>query len=181
MQVLDVAAGGGYTSQLLALAVAPNGTLWAQREQPGAALTKRLADRPQANFVPVYRPFEDPVPPDAPKLDLITLVLNYHDITYLPVDRAKMNQRLFAALKPGGRFVVVDFGASGTGITTARRCIASRKRSWSMKSAKPASSLEAEGTFLRNAADPRDVTSDEPKIPTTNSRCGSEAALKSVC
>src|SRR3954467_6719182 len=74
MQVLDVSAGGGYTSQLLALAVGPNGKVWAQRPQPGDALTKRLADRPQANFIPVYRPFEDPVPPDLPPLDLITIV-----------------------------------------------------------------------------------------------------------
>src|SRR5689334_10655980 len=111
MMVLDVSAGAGYTSQLLALSVAPNGKLWAQREQPGAALTKRLADNPQANFIVVYRPFEDPVPPDAPKLDLITIVNNYHDITYLPVDRAKMDKRLFDALKPGGHLVVVDHSA----------------------------------------------------------------------
>jgi len=31
MQVLDVAAGGGYTSQLMALAVGPTGMVWAQR------------------------------------------------------------------------------------------------------------------------------------------------------
>lgn len=167
MQVLDVAAGGGYTSQLLALAVAPSGTLWAQREQPGAALTKRLADHPQANFVPVYRPFEDPVPPDAPKLDLITLVLNYHDISYLPVDRAKMNQRLFAALKPGGRFVVVDHSAlPGTGITTGKSLHRIEEAFVVDEIRKAGFVLDAEGTFLRNAADPRDVTSNEPKIPT---------------
>ena len=51
MQVLDVAAGGGYTSQLLALAVVPNGKLWAQREQPGLcvnafrALVERTVSR----------------------------------------------------------------------------------------------------------------------------------------
>jgi len=167
MRVLDVAAGGGYTSQLLALAVAPNGTLWAQREQPGAALTKRLADQPQANFVPVYRPFEDPVPPDAPKLDLITLVLNYHDISYLPVDRAKMNQRLFAALKPGGRFVVVDHSAlPGTGITTGKSLHRIEEAFVVDEIRKAGFVLDAEGTFLRNAADPRDVTSNQPKIPT---------------
>ena len=52
MMVLDVAAGAGYTSQLLVLAVAPDGKVLAQREQPGAALSKRLTDHPQANFVP---------------------------------------------------------------------------------------------------------------------------------
>lgn len=35
MQVLDVAAGGGYTSQLLALAVGANGRVWAQSPAPG--------------------------------------------------------------------------------------------------------------------------------------------------
>src|SRR6188472_3130898 len=43
MQVLDVVAGGGYTSQLLALAVAPGGRVWAQSMQPNAILAERLA------------------------------------------------------------------------------------------------------------------------------------------
>src|SRR5947209_6732262 len=47
MQVLDVSAGGGYTSQLLALAVGPTGVVWAQTPQPGPGLAKRLADHPQ--------------------------------------------------------------------------------------------------------------------------------------
>ena len=63
MSVLDVSAGAGYTSQLLALAVGPGGRLFAQRDNPGATLTKRLADHPQPNFVVVERPFEDPFPP----------------------------------------------------------------------------------------------------------------------
>ena len=57
MRVMDVSAGGGYTSQLLALAVGPNGTLYAQTPRPGATLTQRLADHRQANFVLVERPF----------------------------------------------------------------------------------------------------------------------------
>ena len=167
MQVLDVAAGGGYTSQLMALAVAPDGTLWAQREQPGAALTKRLSDKPQANFVPVYRPFEDPVPSEAPKLDLITLVLNYHDISYLPVDRAKMNQRLFAALKPGGRFIVIDHSAlPGTGISAGKTLHRIDEAVVVSELKQAGFVLDAEANFLRNPADPRDMTSNEPKIPT---------------
>ena len=167
MMVLDVAAGAGYTSQLLALAVAPGGTVWAQREQPGAALTKRLADRPQANLVPVYRPFEDPVPADSPKLDLITIVLNYHDITYLPVDRAKMNERWFAALKPGGHLVVVDHsGRAGTGITEGKILHRIDEAVVVAEASQAGFVLEAEGSFLRNPADPRDQTSSDPRIPT---------------
>jgi predicted methyltransferase len=167
MQVLDVAAGGGYTSQLLALAVAPNGRLWAQREQPGAALSKRLVDQPQDNFIVVYRPFDDPVPPEAPKLDLITLVLNYHDISYLPVDRDRMNARLFAALKSGGRFVVVDHSAlPGTGISAGKTLHRIDEAFVVAEIRKAGFVLEAEGRFLRNPADTRDVTSNSPPVPT---------------
>src|SRR5947207_15346599 len=96
MRVLDVSAGAGYTTQLMALAVGPAGKVWAQSPNPGPALTKRLADHPQPNVVVSKRPFDDPVPEDAAGLDVVTLVNNYHDISYLPVDRAQMNRKLFA-------------------------------------------------------------------------------------
>ena len=167
MRVLDVSAGGGYTSQLLALAVGPSGTVYAQTPRPGETLTKRLADHPQSNLVLVTRPFDDLVPDDAPKLDLVTLVLNYHDISYLPVDRARMNARIFAALKPGGRYVIVDHsGRPGTGITEGRtlhRIDAAVVRD---EVRKAGFVLDAEGDFLRNPADARDDPSGQPKVPT---------------
>ena len=167
MRVLDVSAGGGYTSQLLALAVGSSGTVYAQAPRPGETLTKRLADHPQSNLVLVTRPFEDPVPDDAPKLDLVTLVLNYHDITYLPVDRAKMNARIFAALKPGGRYVIVDHsGRAGTGITEGRTLHRIDESVVRDEVRKAGFVLDAEGNFLRNPADARDDSSGQPKVPT---------------
>lgn len=167
MKVLDVSAGAGYTSQLLALAVSPDGTVWAQTPRPGPALTKRLADHPQANLVLVERPFEDPVPGDAPQLDLVTIVLNYHDITYLPVDRAKMNQRLYAALKPGGHLVVIDHsGRAGTGTTEGRTLHRIDEAVVRNELQQAGFVLEAESDFLRNAADPRDAPSGNSPIPT---------------
>ena len=62
----------------------------------------------------VVRPFEDAVPPglaDA-KLDLVTLMFNYHDLGHLGVDRAAMNQAVFKALKPGGIYVCLDINCS---------------------------------------------------------------------
>ena len=168
MEVLDVATGGGYTSQLLALAVAPGGMLWAQSPQPGTALTKRLADQPQADFVIVARPFEDPVLPELlGKLDLITIVLNYHDISYLPVDRAKMNRNLYAGLKPGGHLVIVDHSAkAGTGIT-AGKTLHRIDESVVLTEVRAAGFvLEAQGDFLRNPADTREESSNQPKVPT---------------
>jgi len=167
MQALDVSAGGGYTSQLLALAVSPTGTLWAQREQPGAALAKRLADHPQANLVVVLRPFEDPVPADIPKLDLVTLILNYHDITYLPVDRAKMNQRIFAALKSGGHFVVIDHSAkAGADITVGKTLHRIDEAIVLAEVRKAGFVLEAQSDFLRDPLDTREESSGDAKIPT---------------
>ena len=167
MRVLDVSAGAGYTSQLLALAVGSNGTVWAQTPRPGPALTKRLGDHPQANLVLVTRPFDDPIPGDVPKLDLVTLVLNYHDITYLPVDRAKMNARIFAALKPGGRYVVVDHsGRSGTGASEGRTLHRIDEALVRDEVLKAGFVLDAQGDFLRNPADTRDDPSGHPKVPT---------------
>ena len=115
----------------------------------------------------VERPFDDPVPGDAPKLDLITIVLNYHDITYLPVDRAKMNQRLYAALKPGGHLVVVDHsGRPGTGITEGKTLHRIDEAVVRNELTQAGFVLEAEGDFLRNPADPRDASSGNSPIPT---------------
>jgi predicted methyltransferase len=141
--------------------------VWAQREQPGAALTKRLADHPQSNFISVYRPFEDPVPPDAPPLDLITIVNNYHDISYLPVDRTKMDRRLYAALKPGGHLVVVDHSAlPGTGISVGKTLHRIDEAVVRSEFKEAGFVLEAEGQFLRNAADTRDFSSGDGRMPT---------------
>src|SRR5690349_18703979 len=157
MRVLDVSTGGGYTSQLLALAVGPEGRLFAQAPNPGAAVTARLRERPQANFILVARPFEDPVPPEAPPLDLVTIVLNYHDISYLPVDRAKMNARLFAALKPGGRFIVIDHsGRKGTGISEGKTLHRIEESVVLDEVRQAGFVLDAEGDFLRNPADTRE-------------------------
>lgn len=157
MKVLDVAAGAGYTAQLLALAVGPGGTVWAQVHEPSPSLAKRLADHPQPNLVPVVRSFEDPVPDGTPKLDLITIVLNYHDIAYMPVDRLKMDRRLFDALKPGGYLVLIDHSAmAGTGITAAKSLHRIDQAVVMDELRQAGFRLDEESDFLRNPADPRD-------------------------
>lgn len=167
MHVLDVSAGAGYTSQLLALAVGLGGTVFAQAPKPGPTLLKRVADHPQSNLVVVARPFDDPVPDNAQGLDLVTLVLNYHDITYLPVDRATMNAKLFAALKPGGHFVVIDHsGRNGTGISEGKTLHRIEESVVLDEVRRAGFVLETEGNFLRNPADPLDTPSGGAKIPT---------------
>lgn len=167
MKVLDISAGAGYTSQLLALAVGPTGTVYAQAPSPGATLNKRLADHPQSNLVIVARPFEDPIPPDGPKLDLVTLVNNYHDISYMSVDRPQLLAKIYAALKPGGHFVVVDHSAkAGTGLAANRTLHRIDEDVVRREVTQAGFKLEAEGDFLRNPADTREDSSNSPQVPT---------------
>jgi predicted methyltransferase len=157
MKVLDVAAGGGYTSQLLALVVGSKGTIWAQGTKSRGELDKRLASHSQTNIIPVIRSFEDPVPVDATKLDLITIIMNYHDIAYMPVDRTKMNQRLFNALKPGGHLVVLDHSAKiGSGISAAKSLHRIEENVVVDEFQQAGFKLDQSGDFLKNPDDPRD-------------------------
>jgi predicted methyltransferase len=78
-----------------------------------------------------------------------------------------MNKRLFDALKPGGRLVIVDHAArSGSGVSDGKTL--HRIDEAVVKSEEQAAGfvLDAEGTFLRNPADPRTETSSDSKIPT---------------
>ena len=167
MLVLDVATGRGYTTQLLALAVGSSGKVWAQADKLRPEITKRLAEHPRQNIIPVVQPYDDPVPADAPKLDLITIVLNYHDIAYMPVDRAKMNQRLFGALKPGGHLVVIDHSAKkGEGITVAKSLHRIDEAVVLNELKQAGFQLEQEGDFLHNMSDPREQAFFNMKMPT---------------
>jgi len=169
MRVLDVSAGDGYTTQLLALVVSDTGNVWAQAPKLRQGLQDRLASHPQANIAPFTRPFDDPVPEDVPALDLVTLVFNYHDIAYLPVDRAKMNKRIYDALKPGGHFVVLDHSArAGTGTDDCRTLHRIDEAVVYKEITAAGFVLEQESNAFRNPADPRDTRIFDMTIPVDN-------------
>jgi predicted methyltransferase len=128
----------------------------------------KAANVAAAPIVPVVQPFEDPIPAEAAdgKLDLVTLMFNYHDLGFLNVDRAAMNKAVFKALKPGGFFVIGDHsGRPGTGISesgTLHRI----EEAFLRKEVEAAGfKLAAEGTFLRNPNDPRDKNTPDPPMP----------------
>lgn len=167
MKVLDVAAGGGYTTQLLALTVGSDGTVWAQGSKSGAVLSERLDQHPQANIVPLVRPYDDPLADGSPKLDLVTIIMSYHDIAYMPVDRAKMNRRLFDALKPGGHLVVMDHSAkSGSGISAARTLHRIDEQVVLDELRQAGFKLDMESDFMKNPDDPRDEPFFKTNIQT---------------
>jgi len=167
MKVLDVSAGAGYTTQLLALAVGPEGTVWAQNAKPKPKLDQRLAAHPQANIQVLLRPFDDPYPAQAPRLDLITFILNYHDVANEAVDLARMNRQLFEALKPGGHLVLVDHAAqAGSGARDTKRLHRIDEALVLSELTAAGFVLDARSSFLANPADPRDQAFFDRKEPS---------------
>lgn len=165
---LDLSAGGGYTTELIARAAGTGGRVYAQTPNPSPRLAERLKTPAMANVVLAKRGFDDPVPPEAASgaLDLVTLMFNYHDFGHLRVDRAALNRAVYAALKPGGLYVIADHsGRPGTGISesgTLHRI----EEAFLRKEVEAAGfRLAAEGGFLRNPSDPRDRQTPEPAQP----------------
>ena len=196
MIVLDLSAGGGYTSELLARAVGPTGRVYGQSRprdpnspaptppapEGGAApataapkppappnsplaLAERAKNPAASNIIAVVRRFEDPAPPEVAVngLDLATLMFNYHDLGWLKIDRDQMNRAVFAALKPGGIYVIADHsGRPDTGISEAGT-LHRIEEAFVRKEVEAAGfRLAAVGDFLRNPNDPRDKNTPVP-------------------
>ena len=169
MVVLDVFAGGGYTSELLARAVAPGGRVYAQSGRaPGTTLAARFKTPAGANMVSAVQPFDNPVPADVAVagLDLVALMFNYHDFGAMGVDRARLNAAVFAALKPGGAYVIADHaGRPGTGISESGTLHRVEESLVRREVEAAGFRLAAAGDFLRNPADPRDREEPDPPMP----------------
>lgn len=205
---LDLSAGGGYTTELLARAIGPTGKAYGQsRPRPAtpaptpaapegnanpsatpsaAAPPSAGAPRPSpvalaerdsklraaniaaAPIVAVVQPFEDPVPAELVdgKLDIVTLMFNYHDLGFLNVERAAMNKAVFKALKPGGLYVIADHsGRAGTGISESGTLHRIEEAFLRREVEAAGFKLAAEGNFLRNPNDPRDKNTPDPPMP----------------
>jgi predicted methyltransferase len=171
MKVLDMGAGSGYSTELMARAVGPDGVVYAQES---AAVMERLKDKfdvraqkpAMKNVVRVIRNYDDPVPPDVSGFDLITFFFAYHDVTYMPFDRAVMNKKMLAALKPGGFLVIADHSARAGDGTTVGKTLHRIEESTLRKEIEAAGfKLAGEADFLRHPEDPRDAAVFRPQVP----------------
>ena len=207
MVAVDVSAGGGYTTELLARSVGPTGAVYGQSqprdpsraaprpanpEGGGAAPAAPMAAAPAAPprtsatalaererrlrsanvaaapITAVERRFDDPIPPQLSdsKLDLVTLMFNYHDLGFMGVDRAKMNAAVFRALKRGGLYVIADHsGRPGTGISESGTLHRIEEAFLRREVEAAGFKLAAAGNFLRNPSDPRDQNTPNPPQP----------------
>ncbi len=178
MRVADLGSGGGYTTELLVRAVGPTGKVFSQND-PGLVkkfldkpLTARLARPVNKDVVRVERTFDDPLPPDAQNLDLVVDYIFYHDVVWLGADRDKMNKAVFAALKPGGAYVIVDASAkAGDGTKDAKTLHRIDESTVKSEVLGAGFTLSGSADFLRNPKDARDWNSS-PKA--AGARLGTE-------
>jgi predicted methyltransferase len=171
MKVLDMGAGAGYSTELMARAVGADGTVYAQES---AMVMERVKDkfdiRAQApamkKVVHLIRNYDDPLPAEVSGLDLITFFFAYHDTAYMPVDRATMNKKLFAALKPGGVLVIADHSAKpGDGINVVKTFHRIEESTLRQEIEAAGFKLVGEENFLKHPEDPRDAAVFKPAVP----------------
>jgi predicted methyltransferase len=166
MQVADIGAGGGYTTELLTRIVGTDGKVYGQNapfmlerfaEKPWS---ERLARPVNAAVVRLDTPYDAPFPADFPsrgQLQVVVHVLGYHDTVWQNVDRAAMNAAIFAALAPGGVYGIVDHSARPEdGLTVTETLHRIDERAVITEVTAAGFVLEASGDFLRNPGDARD-------------------------
>jgi predicted methyltransferase len=171
MKVLEVGAGAGYSAELLARSVGPQGVVYAHNSPDAIArfiktrFDERAAKPVMGNVVKLIRDFDDPVPGDLRNLDLATMLFEYHDTPAMGIDRAKMNRRIFDALKPGGTFVVADHAAkAGAGVSGSKTLHRIEEAVVRQEVEAAGFKFVAAADFLRNPDDPRDATSSRATI-----------------
>ena len=120
-KIADLMPGGGYFTRLFSKAVGANGKVYAVvpdemlkvRATAGDAIKAIAADPGYKNVTVVngsLAAFKAAEP-----LDLVWTSRNYHDYhnkMFGPLDMAAYNKAVFAALKPGGVYIVLDHAAA---------------------------------------------------------------------
>ncbi len=130
--VIDVFAGGGYYSELMAYLVGSEGQVLLHNNQAyrnfvGPALTERM----QRLSLPQLQQYDREVSDlglSAESLDAAIIIMSYHDLYHADpdngwpaIDSKNFLGQLHAALKPGGKFLIVDHAAQpGSGNQAAQ-------------------------------------------------------------
>jgi len=127
-KVLELLAFGGYYTRILSKTVGPKGHIYST--MPDALLQARpafadglkaiAADPAYGNVTMLPEPNGTPTAPEP--VDVVWTSDNYHDLhnpgPFGASDIAGFNKAVFAALKPGGIFIVIDHAsAPGAGFT----------------------------------------------------------------
>ena len=129
-RVADIFGGSGYYSEIISQVVGPDGEVLLHNNQ---AYLEYVSKDMEARFgerevTGVVRHDREPADLDLGEntLDAVIIIMSYHDLYYTeegwpPIDRQHFMGQIVTALKPGGRFLVVDHqAAEGAGVTAVQ-------------------------------------------------------------
>jgi predicted methyltransferase len=132
MKAADVFGGGGYWSEILARAVGPTGSVTLVNNEGYANFAKddikvRFADGRLKDVKQLVGKTSD-LGLGKDQYDFMMIFMSYHDIYWVDekegwskIDADNFLKQLHAALKPGGKLLVVDHAAkAGTGSSAAQ-------------------------------------------------------------
>jgi predicted methyltransferase len=171
-RVADLLPGGGYFTRLFAVAVGEEGRVYPVIRPEGVAgeyetpILEVAALYP--NAVMARTPYDALAFPEP--LDVVFTAQNYHDMPiaeYNLGDRHAMNRTAFAALKPGGLYVVIDHSAvDGAPLETAEGTALHRIDQAIVRQEVEAAGFVFDGEIdvLRNPDDARAISVFDPAI-----------------
>jgi predicted methyltransferase len=158
-KVADLLTGGGYWTRILVPLVGPEGRVYAGNNPFFAKyytepFNKLLAEPAFKNVVRIDGPVDKLALPKDGSLDAVIMVMAYHDLFLTDEDRGALNRTVFAALKPGGVYGIVDHDAgAGAGATKVQSLHRIEKKTVVDEVQAAGFKLAGDGDFLRNSAD----------------------------
>jgi len=168
--VADIIPGGGYFTRVFAAAVGDTGKVVAvippQARAAYAEPTKAIdamAAAPGSNIVVVATPAD---PAWLGKLDVAWTAQNYHDMHngQTPEQVMGFNKAVFAELKSGGYYVIVDHAAPGTGLDATKTLHRIDPATVKAEVVAAGFTFDGESSALANPADPHTAIVFDPSV-----------------
>lgn len=172
-KIADYVPGGGYFTRMFAKVAGPRGHVYAvfpefmaKFETMDVETIQALVTEPGYSNVSFATTPNDALKLPEP-LDLVWTSDNYHDMQFgLSHDQiVALDKSVFAALKPGGVFLVIDHvAAPGSGWSVASTLHRIDPEAIKADMAQAGFKLEAESDVLRNPSDPHTAVVFDPSI-----------------
>jgi predicted methyltransferase len=148
-KIAELAPGAGYFTRIFAKVVGANGKVYTYAPpRPNAPPPTPVA----ANVTPLGAPYADFAVPEP--VDVVWTSRNYHDFQNAMPDMSAYNRKVFAALKPGGIYIVLDHAAAANAAESVTRDLHRAKEATVRAQVEAAGfRFVASSNVLHNAAD----------------------------
>jgi len=164
-KIVDMIPGGGYFTRIFAKAVGDKGYVYAyvpseldpilQKRYGTTDVSKRFAAYPNVSVL--HAPIAKLVTPEP--VDIVWTSQNYHDLHdsfFGPADLSAVNKAVYASLKPGGIYMVIDHAApNGSGLADTETLHRIDEAAVKKEVEAAGFTLVGESNILRNPADDR--------------------------